>query len=97
MPSQHATAAPAAPHALPECDGLAAGAPEGQSFARLQAIAYFESGGVSEPGVRLLIFGDSLAGGFTHFSPGPPDAPWAAQLQQHLGVRPDAFVPNEPP
>ena len=51
----------------------------------LQAVAYFESGGLDEPGLRLLIYGDSIAGGWTRVSDNPtPDSPWHDLLKQEL-------------
>ena len=50
-----------------------------------QAIAYFESGGLDEPGLRLLIYGDSLAGGWTRITPNPtPDCPWSDLFKREL-------------
>ncbi|KAL1520473.1 hypothetical protein AB1Y20_022054 [Prymnesium parvum] len=50
-----------------------------------QATRYFESGGLDEPGVRVLLYGDSIAGGWTRVSPQPTaDCPWAGWLHREL-------------
>ena len=57
-----------------------------RNYTEEQAMEYFESGGIAEPGLRLLVVGDGLAAGHTSTSSGPPDAPWGALLQQQLGA-----------
>lgn len=48
-------------------------------------MAYFESGGLEEPGLKVLIYGDSIAGGWTRPSPNPtPDCPWDSFFHREL-------------